>query len=58
MNKGSKILFIVLLVVVLLCVVNIYANTVVYKKFQIFTSEEDIPSYPAIIDVIREKITP
>lgn len=56
MSKKSKYFFIVCLFVLICSIFYTYYDTMILKRFEIFTSEDDIPSYPNFYQGIKDII--
>ena len=53
-SRESKIFFSALLLVILVSILITYQKIIVLRKFDIFTSEEDVPSYTDIYSEIKD----
>lgn len=53
-TQKSKIFFIVLLIIFFLSVAYTYYDTIVLRRFTIFTTEEEIPTYADLFEKIKD----
>ena len=53
-TQKSKIFFIVLLIIFFLSVAYTYYDTMVLRRFTIFTTEEEIPTYTDLFEKIKD----
>lgn len=56
LNRESKIFFIVLFFIILSTIIFLYHDTLVLRRFDIFISEDEIPSYQSLSDEALELI--
>ncbi len=55
-EKKSKIFFIILLIIILFSIAYTYYDTLILRRFDIFVSEDQIPTYSDLTSEIRELI--